>query len=57
MPDFVTMENVPRVQYSPIFDEFVARLKQAGYDVTYRVLFGPDYGFRSAVGGWCCWPH
>ena len=44
MPDFVTMENVPRVQYSPIFDEFVARLKQAGYDVTYRVLFGPDYG-------------
>lgn len=44
LPDFITMENVPRVQYSPIFDEYVSCLRQSGYCVTYRVLYGPDYG-------------
>lgn len=46
-PDIVSMENVPRlVEYraGEVFDDFLDRLKEAGYHVSYQTLFLPDYG-------------
>ena len=43
-PDYVTMENVPRLQKSEVFEEFVSILRETGYQVAHSVLFGPDYG-------------
>ena len=46
-PDIVSMENVPRlVDYraGQVFDDFLNRLKEAGYHVVYQTLFLPDYG-------------
>lgn len=43
-PDFVTMENVPGLVDQPLFDDFLQRLAEAGYQCDYRVVFCPDYG-------------
>lgn len=43
-PDFVTMENVPRLAQQSIFDNFVSSLKSDGYAVCYNVVNCADYG-------------
>ncbi|HEX8101499.1 MAG TPA: DNA cytosine methyltransferase [Solirubrobacteraceae bacterium] len=44
LPELVTMENVPRIGSSKIFQEFVALLKNLGYDVDWRSCNGLRYG-------------
>ncbi|HEY5977772.1 MAG TPA: DNA cytosine methyltransferase [Solirubrobacterales bacterium] len=43
-PDLVTMENVPRIGSSSVFERFVAGLKGAGYSVDWRSCNGIEYG-------------
>lgn len=46
-PDVVSMENVPRLlafRGGAVFNAFVTKLKAAGYDVVWDVLYGPDFG-------------
>jgi DNA (cytosine-5)-methyltransferase 1 len=43
-PELVTMENVPRIQSSDVFLEFVEVLRKAGYHVAWRTCPGPEYG-------------
>ncbi|GAA5513093.1 putative BsuMI modification methylase subunit YdiO [Deinococcus carri] len=50
-PDVVSMENVVRLATKgkfPVYAEFKARLKDAGYDVREYKVFGPDYGIPQA---------
>jgi DNA (cytosine-5)-methyltransferase 1 len=43
-PEFVTMENVPRIASAVVFKRFVKTLRDTGYYVDYRVCRGPGYG-------------
>jgi len=43
-PDIVSMENVPKIKDTYIFEEFLKTLKECGYQVDYRVVYCPDYG-------------
>jgi len=43
-PDVVSMENVPELQKSQVFDKFLKSLRRLGYDVSSSVVFCPDYG-------------
>lgn len=46
-PDFVSMENVPRLlrfQGGDVFDKFVDLLSKAGYRTTHEIVYAPDYG-------------
>lgn len=43
-PDFVTMENVPPVRNYKVFEEFVSRLENSGYEVNYNQVYAPKYG-------------
>lgn len=43
-PDYVTMENVPRLARDWMFERFVQTLEETGYSVDYGVLYGPDFG-------------
>ncbi len=43
-PDVVSMENVPRLQRHRVFKQFVAKLKAAGYAVTYEIVGADDCG-------------
>ncbi|MDR2256963.1 MAG: DNA cytosine methyltransferase [Arthrobacter sp.] len=44
MPHLVTMENVVRLGKMPVFDAFVAKLKQLGFHVEFGTLYGPEFG-------------
>ena len=44
LPEYVTMENVPGLRSTSVFDSFVSTLKDNGYKVDYSILYGPDYG-------------
>lgn len=44
LPEVVTMENVPRLERQPVFQEFVEVLQQAGYNVAHQQVYCPDYG-------------
>jgi DNA (cytosine-5)-methyltransferase 1 len=44
LPEMVTMENVPRVVSSTVFNRFVESLKALKYHVSYKSCFGPEYG-------------
>lgn len=47
LPDIVTMENVSQIlsfKQKPVFDDFVALLKNNGYEVDFKVVYCPDYG-------------
>lgn len=44
MPDVVTMENVPRIGNTPIFTDFVARLRELEYWVDFESCYCPAYG-------------
>ena len=43
-PELVTMENVPRIGSSAVFEEFVEELKTLGYSVDWKSVYGPRYG-------------
>ena len=43
-PDIVTMENVPNLAKQEIFRNFVKRLKDIGYFVSFSTVYCPDYG-------------
>ena len=43
-PTIVSMENVPQIQETNIFAEFLDILHANGYNVDYRVIYCPDYG-------------
>ena len=43
-PEFVTMENVPRLQEEKVFSEFVKSLEKQGYYTSYSVVRCADYG-------------
>ncbi|MBN9223798.1 MULTISPECIES: DNA cytosine methyltransferase [unclassified Microbacterium] len=43
-PELVTMENVPRIGTSAVFQEFVRDLESYGYQVDWRSCYGPRYG-------------
>ena len=43
-PDIVSMENVPQIIHHAVFEEFVRKLERDGYDVSYSLVFSPDYG-------------
>ena len=43
-PDVVSMENVPGVVKTDVFENFVGTLRKQGYFVDYKVVYAPDYG-------------
>lgn len=43
-PEFVTMENVPRLQSEKVFHEFISALENSGYFVSYSIVNCADYG-------------
>lgn len=43
-PELVTMENVPRLGGSAVFERFVASLRALGYHVTWENCYGPLFG-------------
>jgi DNA (cytosine-5)-methyltransferase 1 len=43
-PDFITMENVPNLQYQKVFKAFVAALTARGFHVSYEVVDCADFG-------------
>lgn len=44
LPELVTMENVPRVGSSAVFERFVSSLRGLGYHVTWDTCYGPLFG-------------
>ena len=46
-PDIVSMENVPRLAEfdgDSVFGQFIEILKTNGYEVTYQIVYCPEYG-------------
>jgi len=43
-PTIVSMENVPQLIKTDIFNDFVVTLKSLKYFVSYQIVFCPDYG-------------
>jgi len=43
-PHFVTMENVPLLEHKDVFANFVAALKNGGFDIFHGVVNCADYG-------------
>lgn len=43
-PTIVSMENVPQIEDTNIFAEFLNILHTNGYETDYRVIYCPDYG-------------
>lgn len=43
-PDFVTMENVPRLEKQDVFRKFVSLLVREGFEVSHSVVNCADYG-------------
>lgn len=45
MPDMVSLENVPLLTKRPIFANLVKEMKSLGYNVDWKIVFCPDYGW------------
>lgn len=43
-PDIVSMENVPKIRNTKVFEKFLDILKINGYKADYKVVYCPDYG-------------
>ena len=46
-PDVISMENVPQLlnfKEGAVFETFVRTLRNAGYEVNFDTLYGPDFG-------------
>jgi DNA (cytosine-5)-methyltransferase 1 len=44
LPELVTMENVPGLVSTEMFESFTSMLEENGYSYAYRNCFGPQYG-------------
>lgn len=44
LPQVISMENVPELKNEQVFVDFVNSLVDLGYQVSYQVVFCPDYG-------------
>jgi len=42
-PNIVSMENVPNLARQEIFQEFIAFLELNKYNVSYQIVYCPDY--------------
>ncbi len=43
-PDIVSMENVPKIEHTHVFEKFLETLHKCGYKEDYKVVYCPDYG-------------
>lgn len=43
-PEIIAMENVPELEKTNVFSDFVAELKDCGYHIDHQVVYCPDYG-------------
>jgi DNA (cytosine-5)-methyltransferase 1 len=43
-PEIVSMENVPQLQKHKVFKDFQKKLEKAGYEISWQIVYGPDYG-------------
>ncbi|HEY8390700.1 MAG TPA: DNA cytosine methyltransferase [Clostridia bacterium] len=43
-PTIVSMENVPQIRKTKIFEQFIKILESNGYHIYYQVVYCPDYG-------------
>lgn len=43
-PDIISMENVPGLKRHKVFRDFVKDLEKLGYEVSYYIVYCPDYG-------------
>lgn len=43
-PDYVSMENVPQMAKTPVFDDFIEVLKKNNYKIDWNIIYAPDYG-------------
>lgn len=43
-PTIVSMENVPQIKGTNVYNEFYALLTRLGYNISAQVVFCPDYG-------------
>ena len=44
LPEIVSMENVPELMRHDVFQDFMDSLSEAGYYLSHREVFCPDYG-------------
>ena len=47
-PTIVSMENVPQIQKTQVFENFITLLERLNYHVHYEVVFCPDYGISQS---------
>lgn len=43
-PDIIAMENVPELEKTKVFLDFVSELEKCGYHIMHQVVYCPDYG-------------
>jgi len=43
-PEIIAMENVPELEKTTVFADFLKELSTCGYHVTHKVVYCPDYG-------------
>lgn len=44
LPSVISMENVPQIRETTIYEQFLETLHECGYHIDARVIFCPDYG-------------
>lgn len=44
LPDIVSMENVPKIQDTDVFEQFLQTLNENGYEIDYKTVYCPKYG-------------
>lgn len=44
LPHVISMENVPELIHENVFNDFVAKLKQQGYNLNSNIVYCPQYG-------------
>lgn len=44
LPEIIAMENVPELRNTDVFADFVNNLNKLNYNVSYSVVYCPDYG-------------
>lgn len=43
-PEIIAMENVPELEKTPVFADFVKELEECGYRIFHKIVYCPDYG-------------
>lgn len=43
-PEIIAMENVPELENTHIFKDFVTDLEQCGFNIFHKIVYCPDYG-------------